>query len=321
MSQGPSDDEAIEENVGVDDQSTPDEEEEESGEDLINDNMANDYRPIPELDRYEDVGLDDNPDYVDINAEQRRRAEEEIERRHRIRLQDKRHQRLPDAMRDLSDQDEMEIERHYIDPEDREDDEDTDVIEEERYLNLEEVRGKLQEWIKDDRTKSWIRRTFRRFLNEHKAKPKEGDREAQECYYANKIKEMCQANRQSLEMDYGHIVGFNSTIALWIAEEPKIILPHLNEVARSQVYKRFPNYYNIHSEIFIRIVNLPILDTIRELRYKHLEKLIRVIGVITRRSAVYSQLKEVNYACKKCGHKKGPFFLDNNDFITPGICH
>ena len=36
--------------------------------------------------------------------------------------------------------------------EDRYEEEDTDVLEEERYLNIEECRGKLNEWIKDDRT-------------------------------------------------------------------------------------------------------------------------------------------------------------------------
>lgn len=37
----------------------------------------------------------------------------------------------------------MEIERNYIDMDDRFDEEATDIIEEERYLNLEECRGKL----------------------------------------------------------------------------------------------------------------------------------------------------------------------------------
>lgn len=62
----------------------------------------------------------------------------------------------------------MEIERHFVDVDERFEEEDTDVIEEERYLDLELCRGKLQEWIKEDRTKAWIKRTFRRFLNEFK---------------------------------------------------------------------------------------------------------------------------------------------------------
>jgi DNA replication licensing factor MCM2 len=49
---------------------------------LINENMANDYRPIPELDRYEEVDIDDQS-YDDIQDIQRRQAEHEIAQRKR----------------------------------------------------------------------------------------------------------------------------------------------------------------------------------------------------------------------------------------------
>ena len=35
---------------------------------------------------------------------------------------------------------------------------------------------------------------------------------------------MCQQNKQSLEISFVDLVNFNSTVALWVAEEPKIIL-------------------------------------------------------------------------------------------------
>lgn len=57
------------------------------------------------------------------------------------------------------------------------------------------------------------------------------------------------------------------------------------------------------------------MDLIRDLRFRHLDKFVRVIGVVTRRSAVFSQLKEVTYVCVKCGMRKGPFYLENNDTI------
>lgn len=141
-----SDDEAQEDQIGVaSSQGTP--EEEESGEELINDNMINDYKPIPELDRYEEEGLDDEQDFEDMDIEQRRKAEEEIDRRRRINLDDR---RVPQALHDLSEPEEMVIERDFM--EERFEEEDTDVLEEEKYLNIEECRGKLNEWIKDDRT-------------------------------------------------------------------------------------------------------------------------------------------------------------------------
>lgn len=89
-------------------------------------------------------------------------------------------------------------------------------------------------------------------------------------------------------VNYKDLVESNSVIALWIAEEPKIILPHLNEAARLEVNKRFVSYHNIHKEIYVRIINLPVIDKIRDLRLKHLDKIVNVVGVVTRRSAVYS---------------------------------
>lgn len=67
MSERHSADEAEEEQIGLQDENETPEEEEDSGEELINDNMAADYKPIPELDRYEEEGLDDDQDFQDMN--------------------------------------------------------------------------------------------------------------------------------------------------------------------------------------------------------------------------------------------------------------
>ena len=40
----------------------------------------------------------------------------------------------------------------------------TNPEEEERYLDIEECRGKLKIWILEVRTKNWIKRTFKRFI-------------------------------------------------------------------------------------------------------------------------------------------------------------
>lgn len=55
-----------------------DEEEDEDGEELFGDNMENDYRPRPELDRY-DEGLLDDDDYDDISQGDRMAAEREMQ--------------------------------------------------------------------------------------------------------------------------------------------------------------------------------------------------------------------------------------------------
>ena len=52
------------------------------------------------------------------------------------------------------------------------------------------------------------------------------------------------------------------------------------EVAR----KLYPSYEDIHNEIYVKIEGFEILDTIRDLRQKDIGSLIKVIGVVTKRS-------------------------------------
>lgn len=115
--------------------------------------------------------------------------------------------------------------------------------EEEKFLDIEECRGKLHLWIKEERTRKWIRRTFRRFISTFNTKPHDND---QPFYvYKERIREMCNKNKQSLEITYDHLVEFNSTIALWVAEEPLLIIPYLNESAKRLVNRWYPGYDSI----------------------------------------------------------------------------
>lgn len=57
-------------------------------------------------------------------------------------------------------------------------------------------------------------------------------------------------------------------------------------------------------------------------RHIHLNHLIRVHGVVTRRTSVFPQLKYVRYDCLKCGALLGPYYQDQNAIseIRIGSC-
>lgn len=40
----------------------------------------------------------------------------------------------------------------------------------------------------------------------------------------------------------------------------------------------------------------------------HLNALVKVGGVVTRRTAIYPQLKMVMFDCTKCGYRVGPYY-------------
>lgn len=57
----------------------------------------------------------------------------------------------------------------------------------------------------------------------------------------------------------------------------------------------------------MRIADLPVCDRLRDLRNYHLNGLVRISGVVTRRTGVFPQLRVVKFDCAKCGYLLGPF--------------
>jgi len=110
------------------------------------------------------------------------------------------------------------------------------------------------------------------------------------------------------------------TLAIWIAEAPAAVLPILNQVAFELVTEVFPQYEQIFKEVFVRIRDLPLEDKLRDLRHVHLRQLIKVKGVVTKRSQIYPQLKKIYFHCQKCGERKGPIFKHANEDLNLGSC-
>lgn len=48
--------------------------------------------------------------------------------------------------------------------------------------------------------------------------------------------------------------------------------------------------------------------------------MIRIGGVVTRRSGVFPQLQQVKYDCNKCGTILGPFFQNSYSEVKVGSC-
>lgn len=61
-------------------------------------------------------------------------------------------------------------------------------------------------------------------------------------------------------------------------------MPKLNDIAYAIACKNFPTYKSLVSETYVKIMDLPFIDQIRDLRYSHLGKLVKIRGVITIRS-------------------------------------
>ena len=277
--------------------------------------MEKDYVPIKELDEYEEQGLDEE-EYSQMAYEERKKAEKSLDERDKNKFI--KSGRVPLAlMEELDEYSEEENLKNRLRKQKMKftsgAEDDSEYKDTTEFLNRTDVKGKLSDWLNEPHVIRYIQISFNKFIKNFK------DENGNNIYEA-RIIEMCTNNKQSLEVNFNHINSSNQYLAIWIAQLPTKTLPYLNEVAFSLSCEIFPQYSNICSEIFVRIMDLPLLENLRELRHFHINTLIKVRGVITKRTNVFSQLKRVMYYCSKCGEKIGPFLFNGVNEINIGSC-
>eukprot|EP00316_Scyphosphaera_apsteinii_P000527 CAMPEP_0119314172 /NCGR_PEP_ID=MMETSP1333-20130426/31965_1 /TAXON_ID=418940 /ORGANISM="Scyphosphaera apsteinii, Strain RCC1455" /LENGTH=910 /DNA_ID=CAMNT_0007319233 /DNA_START=48 /DNA_END=2780 /DNA_ORIENTATION=+ len=285
--------------------------EDDEGEELIGDEMGADYRPMGALDDYEADGLDD-ADYAPMGAAQRLAAEEEIARR-----QPQTQSRMPKGLLtpEGDEDDERPRRRRREEPAEGEPAEaaalDDMFDEDQDHINLEDYNGPLADWIQSSAVSEEVRRRFKRFLVQFD--PSQSMESDTKSKYSQRIRNMCAANEESLEVNYLHLTNYVPILAIWVADAPTEMLSLLDEAAMDVVRIMFPDYDKIHQHVHVRITDLPIEDSIRDLRQVHMNCLVKVSGVVTRRSNVFPQLKVCKYTCSNCGYVLGPFSISGNE--------
>ncbi|GAA5930534.1 hypothetical protein JCM1841_003160 [Sporobolomyces salmonicolor] len=298
--------------------------EEEDGEDLFGDDMGNDYIENRKLDAYDAGDLNDDEDFSD-DQNARRAAEERMDRRDRRTARaagaagERRKARMPAFL--ASDEEDSEDEggllgrrrqrRNYDEPMG---DDEAGFDEEMPIEQLSDIRAdSLAQWIEDPRTKRTIMREFKNFLLTYTD-------ENNESTYGSRINQLGQLNSESLEVSFLHLTDSKAILAYFLANCPSSMLPLFDEVALDVILLAFPHYTRIHAEVHVRITELPTSYTLRDLRQSHLDALVRVSGVVTRRSGVFPQLKYVKFDCTKCGEVLGPFYQDATSEIRISFC-
>ena len=142
-------------------------------------------------------------------------------------------------------------------------------------------------------------------------------------FYPSRIRLLCANNASTLEVSFLHLSSAFPTLAIWLADVPLDILPLLDTTATRYCNVLFPKYNEIRPDgVNVRICDLPISDSLRDLREQHLNQLIKVSGVVTRRGGVQPQLSLAMYDCTKCNALIGPFAVTKEETMTAGptIC-
>ncbi|KAI4118137.1 MAG: hypothetical protein LQ338_007457 [Usnochroma carphineum] len=292
--------------------------EDEDGIDLFADNFERDYR-ARENDAYVGAEIDDEGEYEELDAATRRQLEARLNKRDRELA---RRRRMPAAFLQDEDEDgELDLtrqprrRRHHYD-EDQEDDEMPDnIMEEELSLEtLQDVKASsLTDWVALPAVYRTIFREFKAFLTEYTD-------EHGTSVYGSRVRTLGEVNAESLEVSYDHLSASKAILAYFLANAPAEVLKIFDQVAMDVTLLHYPDYERIHSEIHVRISDIPVHYTLRQLRQTHLNCLVRVTGVVTRRTGVFPQLKYVKFDCTKCGVTLGPFQQESNVEVKPSYC-
>lgn len=268
---------------------------------------------IPELDVYDQENLDDEADFSDISETARQAAEREIRQRERDegRIAGRMRRGL---MYDESDDEDEERPRKRRMAEraaegEMEDEEMIESIE-----NLEDMKGhSVREWVAMLGPKTEIKNRFKNFLRTFVDSKGHN-------VYREKIRQMVEANRESLVIDYNMLASVEQVLAYFLPEAPTEMLQNFDEAAKEVVLSMYPNYERIVKEIHVRVAELPLIEELRSLRQLHLNQLIRTSGVVTSCTGVLPQLNVIKYDCNKCNYILGPFYQSQTQEVKPGSC-
>ncbi|QIW98866.1 hypothetical protein AMS68_004384 [Peltaster fructicola] len=291
--------------------------EDDAGIDLFAENFDADYDRQDD-DFYRGRDIDDEGDYEEMDLAQRRQLEARLNRRDR---EIARQRRMPQAFLPDDDGDIMDLTRQPRRRRHRYDEDPDDVAMAEDIMNeelsldeLHDVKtASIAEWVALPNVQRSILREFKSFLTEFTD-------ENGKSIYGVRIRTLGEVNAESLEVDWSHLSMFKPALAYFVSNAPTSTLPLFDAVALEVTLFHYPDYERIHSELHVRISNLPSTYTLRQLRQSHLNCLINVTGVVTRRTGVFPQLKYVKFDCSKCGITLGPFPQDSSAEVKLSFC-
>eukprot|EP01065_Artemidia_motanka_P010420 TRINITY_DN1551_c16_g1_i1.p1 TRINITY_DN1551_c16_g1~~TRINITY_DN1551_c16_g1_i1.p1 ORF type:complete len:952 (+),score=292.63 TRINITY_DN1551_c16_g1_i1:56-2857(+) len=165
------------------------------------------------------------------------------------------------------------------------------------------------EWLSKENVRRDVKRKFRTFLR------------TSDDGYIGKIGDMVTQERSSLNVNHRTLAKHNRQMAMFVAELPSVMLSIFDEVAEQETRRLFPKFAaKIGFAVHVRITELSVTDTIRGLRCQHMNMLVRLCGVVTRRSQVYPQLQTVKFDCMSCGALIGPMVFRGSREAAVKMC-
>ncbi|PFH37061.1 putative DNA replication licensing factor [Besnoitia besnoiti] len=118
-------------------------------------------------------------------------------------------------------------------------------------------------------------------------------------YYLDKIQEMIREDRATMLVDTRHLIFFSDQLVKWIEAYPLPSLQVLNDAVTVEAEASCPSLYATRI-CSVVLTDWPYKEELRQLRCTHLNSLISVSGVVTRRSSVLPKMRLLYLKCNNC---------------------
>lgn len=139
--------------------------------------------------------------------------------------------------------------------------------------------------------------------------------------YRVRLNQMSVSGGRSLAVDFTDIIAYDSELAKMLVTNPDDYLQALERAALAQLKIEDPRYAEEVEGVRVRLQKLPedLTVSLRRLGAKHINKLVRVEGIVVRASPVKPLVAKAAFKCKSCEHVQ--YVLQTGMVMrTPTVC-
>lgn len=137
--------------------------------------------------------------------------------------------------------------------------------------------------------------------------------------YRELLREAAVKKRRSIPVDFNDLIKFDEKFARELVNKPYTLLKVLNRACFRQLQIEDPEYASAVKSFTARVVSLPTVTAIREVRSEHLRKLVMIDGMVSKASAVKPLLRVGVFRCRYCGNLQEVEQVSQK-LMTPEAC-
>ncbi|RLI28363.1 hypothetical protein DRO58_02345, partial [Candidatus Bathyarchaeota archaeon] len=122
--------------------------------------------------------------------------------------------------------------------------------------------------------------------------------------YRLRLSQLAVTGGRSIQVDFEDLIRFDPEFAKMLVEKPDVYLRALERAALDQLRIEAPEYAEEIGGVRVRLQRLPenLKVSLRRLGAKHINRLVRVEGIIVRSSPVKPLVVKAAFRCKSCEH-------------------